>query len=319
MIIAVTMGDSSGVGPEILLHAYAKGELPDALAIGDASVLAACNEALGYGVPIRGVTSPAEYKPHALNVIDLGLLAGDDVQVGQVSMQSGAAALAYVERAVRLALDRGVDAVVTLPIHKEATRLGHPGFSGHTDYIAGLCGVTHHTMMLASDRLIVTHVSTHVALRQALDQVTAERVLATIRLTHQALPRLRPQRRIAVAGLNPHAGEGGAFGTEDRDAIAPAVAQARAEGIDAHGPRPPDTIFRDTLAGRYDAVVCMYHDQGHIPMKLLDFEGGVNVTLGLPIVRTSVDHGTAFDIAWQGVAFTDSLRNACAMARRLAG
>jgi 4-phospho-D-threonate 3-dehydrogenase / 4-phospho-D-erythronate 3-dehydrogenase len=318
VILAVTMGDSSGVGPEILLHAFAKGELPGALAVGDAGVLMACNEALGYGVPLRVVASPAECGPDALNVLDLGLLSAGEVQIGLVSGRSGAAALAYVDRAVRLALDRAVDAVVTLPIHKEATRLGHPGFSGHTDYIAELCGATHHTMMLASDRLIVTHVSTHVALRQALDQVTAERVLATIRLTHEALPRLRPRRRIAVAGLNPHAGEGGAFGTEDRDAIEPAVARARAEGIDADGPRPPDTVFRDTLAGRYDAVVCMYHDQGHIPMKLVDFEGGVNVTLGLPIVRTSVDHGTAFDIAWRGVAFTDSLRAACAMARRLA-
>jgi 4-hydroxythreonine-4-phosphate dehydrogenase len=318
MILAVTMGDSSGVGPEILLHAYAKGELPDAVAVGDAGVLAACSEALGYGVAMRVIASPSEYRPDALNVIDLGTLSAGDVLVGRVSRQSGAAALAYVERAVRLALDRRVDAIVTLPIHKEATRLAHRGFTGHTDYIAGLCGAAHHTMMLASDRLIVTHVSTHVALRQALDRVTEERVLATIRLTHDVLPRLRPQRRIAVAGLNPHAGEGGAFGVEDRDAIAPAVARARAEGIDADGPRPPDTVFRDTLGGRYDAVVCMYHDQGHIPMKLLDFEAGVNVTLGLPIVRTSVDHGTAFDIAWQGVAFTDSLRAACAMARRLA-
>jgi 4-hydroxythreonine-4-phosphate dehydrogenase len=315
--IAITMGDSSGVGPEILLHAYARAELPLVIAVGDYSILSACNETLGYGVPLRRIDDPDDCQLGALNVVDLRLMTAADLQIGHVSRLSGRAALEYVKRATRLALARRVAAVVTLPMHKEATRLSEPGFSGHTAYIAALCGATDYAMMLASERLIVTNVSTHVALREAIAHVTTDRVLSVIRLTYNALRKLRPRARIAVAGLNPHAGEGGAFGAEDRDAIEPAVQQARAAGIDADGPRPPDTVFRDALAGRYDAVVCMYHDQGHIPMKLLDFEGGVNVTLGLPIVRTSVDHGTAFDIAYKGIAFTDSLRAACALAERL--
>ena len=240
------------------------------------------------------------------------------MRIGQISRASGSAALRYVEHATRLALEGRVSAVVTLPINKEATGLSEPGFSGHTEYIAAMCGTSGYTMMLASERLIVTHVSTHLALREAIDRVRRDRVLEVIRLTDSALRKLRPRRRVAVAGLNPHAGENGAFGDEDLAEIRPAVELARAEGMDAHGPEPPDTVFMHVLNGRYDAVVCMYHDQGHIPMKLLDFEGGVNVTLGLPIVRTSVDHGTAFDIAYQGKAFTKSLHDACVMAERLA-
>jgi 4-hydroxythreonine-4-phosphate dehydrogenase len=317
--IAVTMGDGSGVGPEIALAAWRKGELPpQILLVGDLAVLRLCDRTLGYGVPLRAAAGPADVEPGALNVLDLGLLREDDVRVGEISRASGHAALRYVERATRLALDGAVAAVVTLPINKEATALSEPGFSGHTEYVAALCGAEVYTMMLASERLIATHVSTHLPLCRAIERVTRGTVLDVVRLTDGALRKLRPARRIAVAGLNPHAGESGAFGREEIDEIAPAVEAARAEGIDATGPHPPDTVFMHALAGRHDAVVCMYHDQGHIPMKLLDFEGGVNVTLGLPIVRTSVDHGTAFDIAWQGKAFTGSLRDACAMALRLA-
>ena len=319
MCIAITMGDSSGVGPEIILKAFAQHELPaDFIVIGDASILALCNQSLGYNVPLHNITDTAERQAGVLNVFDLALLTPDDLRIGQVSQKSGAAALAYVERATRLALAKQVSAIVTLPINKEATRLTAPNFSGHTEFIAELCGEEHYTMMLASERLIVTHVSTHISLRQALEQVTTEKVLSIIRLTHDAVAKLRPRNKIAVAGLNPHAGENGSFGTEDLTAIKPAIEAARAEGIDAHGPFPPDTIFFQTVKGKaYDAVVCMYHDQGHIPMKLLDFEGGINVTLGLPIIRTSVDHGTAFDIAWQGKAFTRSLKEACELAVRL--
>lgn len=318
--LAISMGDSSGVGPEIVLGAYRKGEIPaGALVVGDMAVLRLCARVLGWSVPLRAVSGPEEVDGGALNVLDLGLLAEEDVRIGEVTRGSGEAALRYVEEATRLALEGRASAVVTLPINKEATGLTSPGFTGHTEYIAGLCGTTRYTMMLASERLVATHVSTHVALREAIDAVKRERVLDVVRLTDGALRRLRPTRRIAVAGLNPHAGENGAFGEEDREEIAPAVELARAEGIDAHGPLPPDTVFMQLVSGRYDAVVCMYHDQGHIPMKLLDFEGGVNVTLGLPILRTSVDHGTAFDIAYQGKAFTSSLRDACAMALNLAG
>lgn len=318
MTIAITMGDSSGVGPEIVLHAFVKGELPeDFVVIGDYSILDLCNRMLDYRAPLRRIAEVGEAVRGAINVIDLGLLTEEDLEIGRVSKKSGRAALQYVEHATRLALAGKVAAEVTLPINKEATRLSTPGFTGHTEFIAGLCERTSYTLMLASDKLIVTHVSTHVSLREAIESTTEERVIDVIRLTHEALPRLRPTSRIAVAGLNPHAGENGAFGREEIEEIRPAIERARASGIDVAGPLPPDTIFLDALKGRYDAVVCMYHDQGHIPMKVLDFEGGINVTLGLPIVRTSVDHGTAFDIAYRGVAFTGSLRDACRLAVKL--
>lgn len=316
--LAITMGDSSGVGPEIALGAAVRGEVPGAfVVVGDLAVLEACNERLGFGARLRRAAGPGDLEPAAVNVLDAGLLRRGDLRIGEISEASGRAALAYVATATDLALQRSVAAVVTLPINKAATRLSHPGFTGHTEYVAERCGRSSSTLMLVSDRAITTHVSTHVSLREALDAVRTARVLEVIRQTDEILPRLRSSRRIAVAGLNPHAGEGGAFGGEDAGEIAPAVAQARELGVDVAGPLPPDTVFLDMLAGRCDAVVCMYHDQGHIPMKVVDFRGGVNVTLGLPIVRTSVDHGTAFDIAWQGTAFTDSLRDACRIARKL--
>ena len=319
MTIAVTMGDSSGVGPEIILHAFIDSDLPhDSVVVGDFRILDVCNRMLNYEAPLNRITQVDEALAGRLNVIDLGLLSENDLEIGRISEKSGHAALKYVEYATQLAIAGKVSAVVTLPINKEATRLSEPDFTGHTEFIASLCGRTKYTLMLASDQLIVTHVSTHVSLREAIDRVQQQRVLDVIRLTHEVLPKLRPAGRIAVAGLNPHAGEGGAFGREDIEEIKPAVDAARSNGIDVVGPLPPDTIFLDVLKGRYDAVVCMYHDQGHIPMKVLDFEGGINVTLGLPIVRTSVDHGTAFDIAYRGVAFTGSLRDACKLAIKLA-
>ena len=206
---------------------------------------------------------------------------------------------------------------MTLPINKAATRLSAPTFTGHTEYVAELCGRTSSTLMLASERAIVTHVSTHVSLREAIALAQPARILEVIVQTDEILRRLRPTRRIAVAGLNPHAGEGGAFGDEDDTLHRAGDRQGARSGARGLGAASARHGVPGLVQGRVDAVVCMYHDQGHIPMKLLDFRGGVNVTLGLPIVRTSVDHGTAFDIAWKGVAFTDSLRDACAMARRL--
>jgi len=318
--LAITMGDASGVGPEILLRAFASGELgTDVVAVGDLAVLDLCNRRLHCNVVLEPTATARPSAPGTLRVLDQGALSEATLRIGQIDRASGAAALAYVERATRLALAGEAAAVVTLPINKAATRLSAPTFTGHTEYVAELCGRTSSTLMLASEKAIVTHVSTHVSLREAIDLAQPPRILEVIVQTDEILRRLRPTRRIAVAGLNPHAGEGGAFGDEDTARIAPAIATARGQGIDVSGPQPPDTVFLDLVQGRIDAVVCMYHDQGHIPMKLLDFRGGVNVTLGLPIVRTSVDHGTAFDIAWKGVAFTDSLRDACAMARRLAG
>lgn len=319
-MIAITQGDSSGVGPEIILRAWVRGELPDDfVVVGDFVVMDFCNRYLRLGLPLQRIARPEDFDRRVVNVVDLGLMTEAGIAIGQISKESGAAALLYVEHATQLALTGRVRAIVTMPINKEATRLSHPGFCGHTEYIAGLCGTADCTMMLVSEKLIVTHVSTHVSLRDAIAAVSTARVASVIRLTHQTVQKIRPRCSIAVCGLNPHAGENGAFGSEDEAEIAPAVQQSRQDGIDVQGPFPPDTVFLQAVKGRYDAVVCMYHDQGHIPLKLLDFEGGINVTVGLPIIRTSVDHGTAFDIAYQGIAFTRSLRDACALAVQMTG
>jgi 4-hydroxythreonine-4-phosphate dehydrogenase len=319
--MAITMGDASGVGPEIVLRAAAAGELGDDVVVyGDARILEAGQALLGTAIPIHAIDMPSDAVPERLNVVDLRMLRAEQHRPGELNPEAGAAARAYVERATIDALKRRVAAVVTMPMNKEATQLSDPGFVGHTELIAELCGASRITMMLTNGTLAVTHVSTHCALREAIDRVREDRVLDVISLTDEALTRFLDKPRIAVCGLNPHAGEHGLFGTEDAEHIAPAIAAARARGIDATGPHPADTVFFEAVhRQRYDAIVCMYHDQGHAPMKLLAFEEGVNVTLGLPIVRTSVDHGTAFDIAWKGTAFTDSLHHALSYARRLAG
>ena len=313
------MGDASGVGPEILLRAFASGELgTDVVAVGDLAVLDLCNRRLHCDVTLEPLTAPRPATPGVLGVLDEGAVSEQTLRIGEIDRTSGAAALAYVARATKLALAGDASAIVTLPINKAATRLSAPTFTGHTEYVAELCGRTSSTLMLASEKAIVTHVSTHVSLRQAIDLAQPARILEVIVQTDEILRRLRPTRRIAVAGLNPHAGEGRAFGDEDATRIVPAIAKARGQGLEVSGPHPPDTVFLDMVQGRIDAVVCMYHDQGHIPMKLLDFRGGVNVTLGLPIVRTSVDHGTAFDIARRGIADEGSLIEAILLAARLA-
>jgi 4-phospho-D-threonate 3-dehydrogenase / 4-phospho-D-erythronate 3-dehydrogenase len=294
---------------------------------GDASILRRGVELLGLDGDAqlggsRGlwvIASPAERVAGRLNVVDLGRLTADQHRPGEIDAASGAAARDYVIAATHDALAGHVAAIVTLPMNKEATQLTDPVFVGHTELIAATCGVSRYSMMLAAGDLAVTHVSTHVSLREAIERVTAERVLDVIRLTHTTLGRFLAAPRVAVCGLNPHAGEHGLFGDEDADHIVPAIAAARAEGIDASGPHPADTVFHQAVhRKRFDAIVCMYHDQGHTPMKLLAFETGVNITIGLPIVRTSVDHGTAFDIAWQGTAFTQSLQHAIDWARKLA-
>lgn len=314
------MGDASGVGPEILLRCFADGHLGGGVvAYGDAAILEAGARLLGLRVPLHALDAPMrDARADALNVVDLGLLGAGDLAPGTRSVAAGAAALEYVARATRDALAGRVAGIVTLPMNKEATQASAPGFVGHTEFIAGLCGSADFAMMLATDAVAVAHVSAHVSLAEAIRRVTRQRVETVIRLTRDALGRALEQPRIAVCGLNPHAGENGLFGSEEAQIIAPAIAAARAAGIDADGPHPADTVFYQAIhRDRFDAIVCMYHDQGHAPMKLVGFESGVNVTIGLPIVRTSVDHGTAFDIAWQGRAFTDSLRAALGYARRL--
>ncbi len=318
-LYGITMGDASGVGPEILLKALANGTLRwPFVAYGDLAALRLYNERLGYGVGLRGIGLPSEYQPGELNVVDHRLLGDADITPGKLNQKAGFAAREYVVSATHAALAGDIAAIVTLPMNKEATRLSDPGFTGHTELIGALCGVEDVTIMLASDDLIVTHVSTHMSLLNAIRAAKQPRIRTIIQLTADAVGKLMTNPRIAVAGLNPHAGENGSFGDEEIREIIPAVEWAQKQGYPVEGPFPPDTLFYLAVRRKkFDAIVCMYHDQGHIPSKLLDFEGGVNIALGLPIVRTSVDHGTAFDIAGKGVASTHSLIRAMEFAEKL--
>jgi 4-hydroxythreonine-4-phosphate dehydrogenase len=314
------MGDSSGVGPEILLKAFNDGEIRNpCVAYGDVVALQYFNRLLGYDVRLNTIQELRSIHEGALNVVDHGILSAKDITPGRLNAKSGQAAREYVISATRAALAGDIAAIVTLPMNKEATQLTDPSFVGHTELIGSLCGVSDVTIMLVSDELIVTHVSTHVSLATAIARAKKDRICTIIRLTNDALHRFKAQPRIAVAGLNPHAGENGLFGDEEVNEIRPAVEWAQAQGMPVEGPFPPDTLFYAAVRKKkYDAIVCMYHDQGHVPLKLLDFETGVNVALGLPIIRTSVDHGTAFDIAGQGIASTKSLISALAVAAKLA-
>ena len=319
--MAITMGDASGVGPEIVLRRFAEGSLPDATVVyGDAAILDAGAELLGLDIGANVVAHPSDARPGSLDVIDLARLGADDLTPGRLNARAGAAARDYVEAATRDALAGNTAGVVTMPMNKEATRASDPAFIGHTELIAALCGTRKFCPMLATEEVAVTHVSAHMPLAEAIRHVSIPRVRSVIELTQQTLSRFLPRPRIAVCGLNPHAGENGLFGSEESEIITPAIDAARRNGIDASGPHPADTVFYQAIhRDRFDGIVCMYHDQGHGPMKLASFESAVNVTIGLPIVRTSVDHGTAFDIAWRGEAFTDSLGHALDYAWKLVG
>jgi len=318
-MIGVTIGDANGVGAEILLRSFKDKRLHgDFFAIGDYKVLKLCSEKMSLNVPLYRMSDPDDFTAGCLNILDAGLLTESDIIPGQLSEKTGYASLKYVETSTKLALENSVQAIVTLPVNKEAVRMTRPGFSGHTGFIASLCKTENYTMMLISDKLIVSHVSTHVPYLDAVNYVKRERIYEVIRLTGAALQKLERGDRIAVAGLNPHAGENNSFGTEDSTEILPAVIRGKEHGFNVTGPVPADTVFYQAVKGKFDAVVCMYHDQGHIPLKLLAFESAVNVTLGLPVVRTSVDHGTAFDIAWKGIASLESFLNAFDLAGKLA-
>ena len=301
--IGISLGDPAGIGPEVTAKALARKSLreqAELFPIGPPSVLAHW-----------GLSSP--------HTVPAGDLEWSQVRPGQVSAEYGHAALEAVRAGVRLCLAGELDALVTGPIHKRAAQLAGIGFPGHTEFIAALCGHPEVRMLLAGERLRTIHVTTHLALSEACHQATAARVWRTIQLGNEAMRLLGfEQPRIAVAGLNPHAGEEGMFGEEDRQQIAPAVEQSRAQGLPACGPLPPDTVFLRAWQGEFDLVVAMYHDQGHIPMKLVEFDKTVNITVGLPILRTSVDHGTAFDIAGQDRARPENMVSAIEVAIRLA-
>ena len=314
-LIGITMGDPASIGPEIVLKALAKKQAFHdqcrAVVIGDLRVLEKTRAQLGLTqVSIRtvGNLSQVEGQPGQVAVVDLQNADPELFALGTVSAVAGKAAAEYVVRGTELALAGEIAAIVTAPINKEAINLGGYPFPGHTELLAHLTGAADVSMMLTSSKLRVLHVSTHVSLEEAIRRVRTARVLKVIQLADRACKMLGiRQPRVAVAGLNPHASEGGLFGSQEAEQIRPAIQEAQAQGIDATGPHPGDTVFLQATQGRYDVVVAMYHDQGHIPMKLIGFDEGVNVSIGLPIIRTSVDHGTAFDIAGQGIADETSL------------
>jgi 4-hydroxythreonine-4-phosphate dehydrogenase len=322
VVVAVTMGDAAGIGPEIIVGALTgEDPFPGAIVIGDAGRLRRAAEILGVHVDVVAVETPADAVPEgAVACIDLDLIDAD-LPFGELSAQAGEGAYRAIERAVALARAGDVDAICTAPLNKEALHLaGHP-YPGHTELLAELTGVTDYAMMLTTPSLRVIHVTTHVGLIDAVEAIDPARVERVIRLGHAALQAGGiASPRLAVCGINPHAGENGLFGRgEEAEKIEPAVAAAAGDGIDVHGPLPADTAFFRAVRGDFDLVVAMYHDQGHGPIKVLGLDEGVNVTVGLPVIRTSVDHGTAFDIAGQGVADPSSLRAALREAVRLAG
>ena len=329
--LLVTMGDAAGIGPEIIVRAFSQGELADAVVVGDAQVLRRAGAVMT--AVIESPADLAQVPPGCLPVLQApGLPAGlAGLAQGVIDARNGAAAARCIEHAVALVQAGAGSAVVTAPIHKEALAAAGVPYPGHTEMLQALAAAANPgteppavRMMLANDELRVVLVTIHLSLRQAIDAVTFQAVLQTLRIAHQAAAAWGlPKPRIAVAGLNPHAGEGGLFGDEERLIIAPAIQAAVAEGIAASGPFAPDTVFMRARhaqghAGEFDVVVAMTHDHGLIPVKYLGVEHGVNVTLGLPFVRTSPDHGTAFDIAGQGLADPASLVAALRMARRLA-
>jgi 4-hydroxythreonine-4-phosphate dehydrogenase len=323
--IAITMGDPSGVGPEIIVKLAADPLRPaaDLLVVGDVGALRRTAGRLGIPLWVTAATHASEAigrDRSILTVVQPGPDLPEDLPIGRVDARSGAAAHAYVQAAIDLALAGEVRAIVTAPLNKEAMAAAGIHYPGHTEILADRCGVSDVAMMLANDELRVLLVSIHLSLADAIAAVTPESERRAIRLAQSAGLAFGLERpRIAVAGLNPHAGENGLFGREDVDIIAPAIEAARREGIDASGPWPGDTIFMRARRGEFDVVVAQYHDQGLIPVKYLGVENGVNITVGLPFVRTSVDHGTAFDIAGAGTADPASLAYALKQAIAMTG
>lgn len=333
-ILGITMGDPASIGPEITVKALSDPAIYEKcspIIIGDATVMEAAVGIVGKNVKINAVSDvkEAKFEFGTIDVYDMKLVDMDKLERGVVSAMAGNAAFQYVKKVIELAMNHEVDATVTNALNKEAMNLAGHHYSGHTEIYAEYTGTKKYTMMLAHENLRVVHVSTHVSLREACDRVKKDRVLEVIRIADQACKELGiKEPKIGVAGLNPHSGENGMFGREEIEEITPAIEAAKGEGIIVDGPVPPDTVFSKARGGWYDIVVAMYHDQGHIPLKVVGFVynqaeqkwdavAGVNITLGLPIIRASVDHGTAFDQAGKGVANELSLINAMDYAIRM--
>ena len=333
-LLGITMGDPAGVGPEITARALAR---PDVTAtcrpvvIGDRSVMAATLELLRSPQSLHAIKTVAEcrFSPDTIECLDLDNVDAARLTKSVVSAEAGRAAYAYIETAVRLCQSGEIDGMVTAPVNKEALAAAGVRHSGHTEILAELSGTKDFAMLLMGKELRVIHVTTHVSLRRVPDLVTRERVRRVIGLAQRTMNFLGTARpKIAICGLNPHAGEDGLFGDEEKTEIIPAVDDARREGLDVYGPLPADTLFSRARGGEFDIVVAMYHDQGHVPVKTLGFTydeaagtwtglSGVNVTVGLPFLRVSVDHGTAFDRAWKGIANPESMVEALDVAVRM--
>ncbi|MHB1654365.1 MAG: 4-hydroxythreonine-4-phosphate dehydrogenase PdxA [Desulfitobacteriaceae bacterium] len=333
-VIAISVGDPCGIGPEITAKALALPEIytnSRPLVIADAGLMQEAIRIAGVNLGVRVVTNPGEgqYQVGTLDVLDMKNIDLSQLEYGKVTHLGGEASFQYVVKAIELALAGEVDGTTTGPIHKEAINLAGHHYAGHTEIFAQLTNTKDYCMMLLDKDFRVSHVTTHVALNQVSALVKKERVLKVIDLTHKALVKMGiPNPRLGVAGLNPHAGDGGLFGREEIEEIKPAIIQAREQGIQVDGPISPDTIFVKLSGGQYDALVAMYHDQGHIPTKLIGFKydnntkewgsvAGINITLGLPIIRTSVDHGVAFDQAGKGKANPESMVDALKLAAAL--
>ena len=333
-IVGISMGDPAGIGPEIIVMTLAKPRVYDVcrpIVIGDASVIRRAAGFMKSSLKINPIddVSKAKLSPDTIDVYDLENVDIAKQELGKISAMAGHAAFEAVRVMIELAMAKKIDATVTAPIHKEALVLAGHHFPGHTEIFGHFTGTTDFTMMLAAGKLRVVHVSTHVSLRQACDAVTRPRVLKVIELAYGACQKLGiANPLIGVAGLNPHASDGGLFGSEEREHIIPAVNDAKAKGMNVEGPQPPDTFFAKAVSGAYDICVAMYHDQGHIPVKCQGFKydpatrtwpsvNGINVSLGMPIVRASVDHGTAFDQAGKGTASDESLLDAIDYAAKM--
>ncbi|WP_274650139.1 4-hydroxythreonine-4-phosphate dehydrogenase PdxA [Paenibacillus humicola] len=323
-VIGITMGDGAGVGPEIIMKALGDRAVYEGcrpFVIGDAGLLERAGQVVRSPLRIRSIASlaEAEYDYGTVDCLDLKLLPAD-LPFGRVSPEAGHAAFMFLKRAIELANEGQIDAICTAPLNKEALHKSGHKYPGHTEILADLTGTQDYAMMLSAPKLKVIHVTTHVGLIDAVRRITPERVYNVIRMAHETLQKAGyASPRIAVCGINPHAGENGLFGYgEEEEKIVPAVERAQQEGIQVQGPLPADTLFFRTTRGDFDIVVAMYHDQGHGPIKVLGLEAGVNITVGLPIIRTSVDHGTAFDIAGKGIADEQSMKEALRQAIELA-
>ena len=316
----ITLGDPCGIGPEITLKAlHARKEYQrSALLFGTRSLLEYYNSLLGYEMRFNSIKKMDDWDDSAINIYDPHPVDISQIEVGVVTSLGGTIAFESVRSAIEFALRKDISSVVTAPLNKEALHLAGFPYAGHTEIFGAFTKGERYAMLLYSEKLKVIHVSTHVSLRNACDLCKKKRVLEVIHLAHETLTKIGYDNpRIAVAGLNPHAGENGIFGDEEIKEIIPAIQEAKAEGLQVSGPIPPDTVFLKALQGSWDIVVAMYHDQGHIPLKMLSFENGVNITVGLDVIRTSVDHGTAFDIAGKLIASEKSLLEAIEIGERL--